>query len=157
MPCSYASEAAVVALADEAGYDEGIFREIATAIVDRDLWPDGAAKLRRLPELVSLGARLIEQDVPTTQRPLDEVITGFELAPRAVGADDVHVDVRGQVERYGPRRDDVTVRSLISVRAEREVEPVTARWKIATLLTIRSARRSRARPAASCCSMTCSP
>jgi hypothetical protein len=40
-------------------YDAGVFREMATAIVEGELWPDGAAKLDRLPELERLARRLI--------------------------------------------------------------------------------------------------
>ena len=40
-------------------YDTGIFRELAVAIVEEDLWPSGAAKLERLPELERLARRLI--------------------------------------------------------------------------------------------------
>jgi hypothetical protein len=40
-------------------HDDGVFREAASLIVSHDLWPDGATKLRRLPELRRLAERLI--------------------------------------------------------------------------------------------------
>lgn len=40
-------------------YDTGVFRDAATLLVTHDLWPDGGAKLRRLPELRRLAHRLI--------------------------------------------------------------------------------------------------
>lgn len=40
-------------------YDCGVLREAAVEVVERDLWPDGAAKLKRLPELRRLADRLL--------------------------------------------------------------------------------------------------
>lgn len=63
-------------------FDAGIFREIAAAVVERDLWPDGAAKLRRLPELVSLAARLIEMEDRDAAQ--DQVCATLTSAARGV-------------------------------------------------------------------------
>lgn len=37
----------------------GLFRATAVCIIEEDLWPDGQAKLERLPELIELASRLI--------------------------------------------------------------------------------------------------
>jgi hypothetical protein len=40
--------------------DTGPFQHAATLVIENDLWPDGSAKLDRVPELRELAARLIE-------------------------------------------------------------------------------------------------
>lgn len=40
-------------------YDDGVLRRAAGEVLEDDIWPDGQAKLARLPELQRLGNRLI--------------------------------------------------------------------------------------------------
>ncbi len=57
-------------------HDCGAFRQLAAAIVEGALWPDGVMKLRRLPEHITLTARLISiGDVDAAQDQARATIT----------------------------------------------------------------------------------
>jgi hypothetical protein len=63
-------------------YDTGVFRDAASTVVERDLWPDGEAKRRRLPELRRLADRLI--DVGDRDAAQDQVRAALTSAARGV-------------------------------------------------------------------------
>ena len=63
-------------------YDTGAFREAAALIVEQDLWPDGESKLRRLPELRRLAARLIS--IGDRDAAQDQVRAALTSAARGV-------------------------------------------------------------------------
>ena len=63
-------------------YDTGVFREAASTIVQRDLWPNGESKLQRLPELRCLAERLI--GVRDRDAAQDQVRAALTSAARGV-------------------------------------------------------------------------